>query len=870
VTVENAAPVLDDGATLLALALSRPADALTLASRLIDTEPDPERRSYAHQAAGIVLRDRGELPAAFTHLHSALTWARRSGSGERAWDIEATLGAALVMAGHTRQGLQQLDAAAATARGTQLARIRLRRAHALLLLERHDDALEDLRRALAVARSSGDTLWEARIRHNRSFCYLALGSLGRAEADADAAETLFTAVGQDMESAQASQNRAIVAARRGDLPGALRLLAKTADRYRSLGLYEPELTIDRGQVLLAAGLATEAVDEAEAALAAGGAPPVSRAELILFCAKAELAADRVTEAGDRARSAIRLFRTQRRPGWEARARLLSCQSRYLRGERSARLLAEVRTVAGRLQDSDDDDAALGHLLAARLASQRGETDSAATSLSAAAGFRRRGSAMTRATGWLAVAMQAAAGDRQARLLAACRRGLDALDEHRMAFGAAELRAMATGHARDLTSLAVAATTTRSPRLMLEWAERSRATSLAEPSVRPTDDHAMQRDLAALRDAAGRLEKAHQEGTSTTAARQQRDAWEAAVRERRRQLSGSVSIQPRFDIDRVLAALGDTRLVVLVESQETLHGLTVANGRVRRQEIGPAADALRELRYTLFALRRAAYLHDTDLARCADRLQHAVLGPVARLLEGGPVVVVPPAALQVLPWSLLPALANAPLSVAPSALMWLRAAEAAARPHGHRRVTLVAGPGLASKGSEVAELAAVHRTSTVLGAEVEAGASPATVDAVLASMSGAWVAHVAAHGSFRSDSPLFSSLRVDDGAMYVHDLDQLRQPPRQMVLSACDGGVSAPVGADETLGLVSSLLRIGTLGVLASVVPVNDASSIPFMLSVHRALAKGKTLPEAALQGRRDAETDPLHVATAASFSVWGS
>ncbi len=211
-----------------------------------------------------------------------------------------------------------------------------------------------------------------------------------------------------------------------------------------------------------------------------------------------------------------------------------------------------------------------------------------------------------------------------------------------------------------------------------------------------------------------------------------------------------------------------------------------------------------------------------------------------------------------------------MSVAPSALMWLRAAEAAARPHGHRRVTLVAGPGLTSKGSEVVELAAVHRSATMLGAEVEAGASPATVDAVLASMSGAWVAHVAAHGSFRSDSPLFSSLRVDDGAMYVHDLDRLRQPPRQMVLSACDGGVSAPVGADETLGLVSSLLRIGTLGVLASVVPVNDASSIPFMLTVHRALARGSTLSEAALEGRRDAVGDALRGATAASFSVWGS
>jgi hypothetical protein len=43
-----------------------------------------------------------------------------------------------------------------------------------------------------------------------------------------------------------------------------------------------------------------------------------------------------------------------------------------------------------------------------------------------------------------------------------------------------------------------------------------------------------------------------------------------------------------------------------------------------------------------------------------------------------------------------------------------------------------------------------------------------------------------------------------------------------------------------------------------------------MLSVHHALANGKSMPEAALEGRTDAVADPLAAATAASFSVWGT
>jgi hypothetical protein len=325
---------------------------------------------------------------------------------------------------------------------------------------------------------------------------------------------------------------------------------------------------------------------------------------------------------------------------------------------------------------------------------------------------------------------------------------------------------------------------------------------------------------------------------------------------------------RFDVDGLLATLGPAQLVSLVESRGMLHGVLAARGRLRRFEIGPARSVAREIEYARSALRRATYGRGRSAVMSGDPLQQAVLGPIARRLDG-PVIIVPPATLHAVPWAMLPALAALPTTVAPSAAMWARAATVGVGAPRDRRVLLVAGPGLSSAGSEVAQLGSVHPHSTVLGSD-SVTAEPATIEAVLQAMSGAWIAHFAAHGNFRADSPLFSSLRLDDGALFVYDFDRLQRPPRNVILSACDTGRSAAVGTDELLGLVTGLLRLGTAGVVASVIPVNDQAAVPFMFTLHTALATGKTLPEAALAGRLRAAGDALAAATAASFTVWGA
>jgi len=211
--------------------------------------------------------------------------------------------------------------------------------------------------------------------------------------------------------------------------------------------------------------------------------------------------------------------------------------------------------------------------------------------------------------------------------------------------------------------------------------------------------------------------------------------------------------------------------------------------------------------------------------------------------------------------MLPSLRDRVVSVAPSARAWQQAR--AVVPPDRGAPVLVRGPGLGT-GSEIPALAAEYPGATVLGS------GTATARRVLAALDGAGLAHIAAHGSFRADSPLFSSLRLDDGPLTVYDLERLRRAPYRVIFSSCDSGVLAPAGADELLGLAHCLAPLGTAGLVASVVPVNDQATATLMTALHKHLAGGASLAQALRDTRDGTGGDPVLAATAWSFLALGA
>ena len=186
--------------------------------------------------------------------------------------------------------------------------------------------------------------------------------------------------------------------------------------------------------------------------------------------------------------------------------------------------------------------------------------------------------------------------------------------------------------------------------------------------------------------------------------------------------------------------------------------------------------------------------------------------------------------------MLPCCTGRPVTVAPSAALWLRATEGrAARPDA---VVLAAGPGLAGAEREVRELAAQYPAATVLS-----GAA-ASADGVRRALDGAGLAHIAAHGRFRADNPLFSSLRLADGPLTVYDLESLERAPQTLVLSACESGLSDVRAGDELMGLAAALFALGTTTVIGSVIAIPDEATAPLMASFHTHLAAGLASSEA--------------------------
>ena len=912
-------PGLGGTLELLTLTLARPADALAKAQAVLADKPDPYDASVARQAVGIVLREFGDITAGIRQLRTALRLARLAGSVDREADVLATLGVALLYAGRTAPGLAALDKAVSCATGPATGRALERRGIALWTVGRHREALEDLRRAVAILHGAGDTIWEARALTARGMVHLATSATGRADADFTAAESLFAATSQELERGYARHNRGLAAFHSGDLPTALCHLGEAALRYQLLGVPVPDLSIDRCAVLRAAGLPGDALSEADNAVARlqrsrGQATKV--AELQLIAAKAALACADPLAARQRAEAAQRLFRAQQRPWWSAHATFAVLQARYAAGEVSAGLLRQAAATASSLGALGSADAPRAGLLAGRVALALDRPRAAQRHLTAAAGSRSLpGPASARADGWLAEGLRAEAAANPRRMLRACRRGFDLIDQHLLTLGATELRARATVQGAQFAALAQRyAVQAGKPRLLLQWSERWRATALTAARMRPVDDAELQADLTAVRDVTRRLEQARAQGQPAARLAREQLRLETAVRERVLRTRGTGRLGGwDFSITQLLNELGAARLVQIVEIDGDLHLLVCGGGRVRQFAAGRLADAAREIDYARLGLRRLAHGRPHDpagqpagalavLAETGRRLESVLLGTAAvRHLGSGPVIIVPPGRLHAVPWALLPSLRDRVLSVAPSARAWLRARTAV--PPDRRDLVLVRGPGLGPEASELPALAAESGSASTLngrstgqrtepcddagpgdahsrqrladdGNAVDAftvlADGTATATRVLAAIDGAWLVHIAAHGTFRADSPLFSSLRMDDGPLTVHDFERLHRAPYRLILPCCDSGLLAPAGADELLGLTSTLVPLGTAGIVAAVAPVNDKAAAGLMVMLHRALRGGRTLSEALRDARRELANDPVQVATGLSFIALGA
>jgi len=224
--------------------------------------------------------------------------------------------------------------------------------------------------------------------------------------------------------------------------------------------------------------------------------------------------------------------------------------------------------------------------------------------------------------------------------------------------------------------------------------------------------------------------------------------------------------------------------------------------------------------------RGALLNGTQdiLAQLGQKL----IGPFREELSGvNVVIIIPHGPLHALPFHALRTgdrylIETHAVSYAPSAAVlkycWDKPSAGTNAPIAGKPL-LVGMPD--ERASHVAE--EIHSLSKLLkGAEVLLSGQ-ATFEQVRRSASDSGIFHIAAHGLFRPEAPLLSSIRLADGWFAVQDIYDLTLKASLVTLSACETGLGHDAGGDDMVGMVRGFLYAGASSLLVSLWMVDDES-----------------------------------------------
>jgi CHAT domain-containing protein len=174
-----------------------------------------------------------------------------------------------------------------------------------------------------------------------------------------------------------------------------------------------------------------------------------------------------------------------------------------------------------------------------------------------------------------------------------------------------------------------------------------------------------------------------------------------------------------------------------------------------------------------------------------------------------------------------------ISYAPSATAWALCQKRSAR---HQGNALVLGVADASLPAVEAEVKAVARQLQEAEYAVDLRLNErATLTTLPTSVSICHILHIACHGLFRADNPMFSALKLHDGWFTATDAMQLDLTGALVTLSACESGRSRVVIGDEIVGLIRAFLGAGAATLVVSQWLVQDEAAALLMATWYEQL-----------------------------------
>jgi CHAT domain-containing protein len=280
------------------------------------------------------------------------------------------------------------------------------------------------------------------------------------------------------------------------------------------------------------------------------------------------------------------------------------------------------------------------------------------------------------------------------------------------------------------------------------------------------------------------------------------------------------------------------------------------------------------------------------------LSNLLLGPVAGLLPGKRLLIVPDGALHYLPFGALPApgtseplVAAHEIVTSPSAsALAVARRELAGRPPAPRTLAIVADPVFEAGDPRVSRRQGVttvawrgsspgnsdrfqrlgysHAEAEALAALVppaerlDALGFKASRETVLSgALSRYRIVHFATHGMLDTGNPGLSKLvlsqidergRPRNGFVWAHEIYGLKLPADLVVLSACHTALGPEIRGEGLVGLTRGFQYAGARAVLVSLWEVDDEATAELMRLFYREMLERGQAPAAALRSAQDA------------------
>lgn len=260
--------------------------------------------------------------------------------------------------------------------------------------------------------------------------------------------------------------------------------------------------------------------------------------------------------------------------------------------------------------------------------------------------------------------------------------------------------------------------------------------------------------------------------------------------------------------------------------------------------------LEDLQFQFGSLRYGAKILESfmpELKKRADfylqKLFEKLIEPLARLTGERDLTIVPVGALHYVPFHALfdgekYPVENRQVNYAPSATVWQFLASKPQRKLKNALLIGYADESIPLVTREIENLKKIFAESKSYTGE------RATFAAFTENAENFDVLHLACHGQFRPENPMFSSLHLANGWITVRDVCSQNLNAEIVTLSACETGLNKIFAGDEILGLARGFLTAGANSLILSLWTVNDAATAELMEIFYTELKRGATASQA--------------------------